>query len=100
MLHRQCDVLGIRDYFCELLAQDNIHAHGKLAVGLDWRKRNPDVRAVMIGDSEHDAEVAEAIGADCILVSYGHRPKEALKRARCLLVADGADDIISFLQEK
>ncbi|MBR2721522.1 MAG: HAD family hydrolase [Clostridia bacterium] len=99
MLRQQCTSLGLLDYFSELVALDNIHAGSKVDVGLAWRARNPGARALMIGDSEHDAEVAHAIGADCILVSYGHRPKEALQRTNCLFVADNAQQIISFLEE-
>ncbi len=98
MLKRQCDALGISAYFSELLALDNIHAHSKQELGLAWRSRNPQARALMIGDSEHDAEVADAIGADCILVAYGHRPKEALARAKCLFVADTPHEILNFLK--
>ena len=35
---------------------------------------------VMIGDTTHDYEVAEAIGVDCILIAHGHHPVEKLSQ--------------------
>ena len=35
---------------------------------------------VLIGDTLHDAEVAEAIGVDCVLVAHGHQSKQRLKQ--------------------
>ena len=35
-------------------------------------------RAVMIGDSTHDFEVAQALGVGCVLQSAGHQPPEVL----------------------
>ena len=87
MLERQVELLGILPYFDELLGLDNIHAHSKEEIGRRWRQKHPDARVLLIGDTEHDAEVAAAIGADCILVSCGHRPHEALLACPVLAVA-------------
>ena len=35
-------------------------------------------KTILIGDTEHDAEVARALGIDCCLVSYGHCTKAKL----------------------
>ena len=37
-------------------------------------------RAVMIGDSTHDFEVACALDVPCVLQSAGHQPPEVLRR--------------------
>jgi phosphoglycolate phosphatase len=34
----------------------------------------------MIGDTEHDLEVAQAIGTHCILVAHGHHKIERLQQ--------------------
>ena len=37
-------------------------------------------RAVVIGDSVHDFEVAQALGVGCVLQSGGHQPPETLRK--------------------
>ena len=41
----------------------------------------PAEAALMIGDTLHDAEVARAMGAKCILVARGHHSRETLLTA-------------------
>lgn len=88
LLREQAAALGIEEFFEELLALDNIHAHSKIEVGTEWRRRNPNARPIMLGDTLHDAETARAIGADCILVAIGHQNRATLERASCLCVCD------------
>ena len=78
MVEDQLSELGIGDYFDGIIGKDNIHAHGKTDIALSWYEKNRPVRPVMIGDTAHDAEVADAIGAECILVSCGHMSVEKL----------------------
>ncbi len=100
MLTRQIEALGIRPYFSELLALDNIHAHSKEELGVAWKVRNPDARPLMLGDTEHDAGVAAAMGADCILLASGHRPKAALEKTGCLFVANSLSEAVDRLHER
>lgn len=79
MLKGQLDSLGITKYFDEIMGLDNIHAHSKQAIAIDWMARNPSARPLFIGDSLHDAEVASAVNADCILVANGHQSRKRLK---------------------
>ena len=92
MLERQVGELGIRSYFDGLLGMDDIHAHGKEAIARKWREKNPDARVLFIGDTDHDAEVARAIGADYILLASGHQSAERLAATKPLFVADGITD--------
>lgn len=73
MLRKQIDDLGIGGYFSELCGLDNIHAVSKLELAAEWKKRNPDARPLLIGDTTHDAETARIIGAGCVLVAGGHQ---------------------------
>jgi phosphoglycolate phosphatase len=34
---------------------------------------------LFVGDTEHDFEVAEAIGVNCVLIPGGHQTREALE---------------------
>ncbi len=78
MLRGQVEQLGIGEYFEELLGLDNIHAGSKLSLAFDWRARHEGARALLVGDTDHDAQTAKALGADCVLIARGHQSKEYL----------------------
>lgn len=78
MLEGQLRDLKIRGYFEDVLGLDNIHAGSKLALAYEWRKHHPFANVLFIGDTDHDAETARALDADCALVCRGHQPKENL----------------------
>ena len=71
-LKTQIHELGIEKYFCEVIGLDNIHAKSKAENAKVWMQKHPDARPLFVGDTEHDAEVAAAAGADCVLFSGGH----------------------------
>ena len=60
-LRRQTDERGVTGYFDRLLGLGDIYAKSKVEVGLAYLKENgfDPARAVMIGDSVHDYEVAQ-----------------------------------------
>jgi phosphoglycolate phosphatase len=71
---------GIRQHFTGLMGTDNIYAQGKVGQGRHWIEQlawSPD-EVVLIGDTLHDFEVAEAIGTACILLAHGHHTPERL----------------------
>jgi phosphoglycolate phosphatase len=88
MLIGQLTELGVIAYFDEILGLDNIHAHSKIDIAKEWAKRVQPQKAVVIGDTAHDFEVSQAIGADCILIANGHQSKETLKKLNCTVVED------------
>ena len=79
MLLGQLSELGISEYFEEIMGLDNIHAHSKEGLARDWKSRHKGVRALLIGDTDHDACVAASIDAECALVCRGHQSKEYLE---------------------
>ena len=79
MLKEQIAGLKIGSYFSEVMGLSNIHAYSKKALAIAWKERNPHAVPLFIGDTEHDAEVANAVGADCILVANGHKDEKQLK---------------------
>ena len=97
MLRGQLESLGIFSRFEGILGLDNIHAKSKKDIGVAWKNANPDICALMIGDTDHDAAVAEAIGADCILLASGHQSRETLLRCQPLCVLDSPGDILEQL---
>ena len=97
MLKRYLKKLGVDIYISEVMGLDNIHARSKLALAHDWLRKNPDARVLMIGDTTHDFETAEALGADCLLYSGGHQSREKLERCGCPIV-DSIKEIIDYLK--
>lgn len=86
MLEQQLSDLGIRAYFEEVMGLDNIYATSKAELALAWRKKHPGARAVMLGDTVHDYEVACTMHVDCILVEGGHQTREVLEQCGCPIV--------------
>ena len=75
----QVEEFPIKHYFDEMLGLSDIYAKSKVEIGLDYIKNNKVEKALLIGDSTHDYDVAKELDADCILVSTGHQSKEALE---------------------
>jgi phosphoglycolate phosphatase len=70
------DKFGIRDYFEVVLGTNNLDGCSKLSRIKDYvALAGGDEEYVVIGDSFHDKEVADAIGARCIFYGGGsHDP--------------------------
>ena len=51
----------------------------------------------MIGDTDHDAEVAAAMGVDCVLVASGHQNRNKLETCNCIAVVDTVKDVLELL---
>ena len=67
-------------YFDNIIGLDNIYAGSKTHLGLSLvEKLNiPKDQILFIGDTLHDAEVAEAMGVKSILIANGHQEKNKL----------------------
>ena len=83
VLKAQLALYGLENSFDAVLGLGDIYAGSKEALGRAYirESRVPPEETVMIGDSLHDAEVAEAMGTKCLLVCRGHQGKEMLLRA-------------------
>ncbi len=86
--------LGITSYFDEIMGLDNIKAESKAGIALDWKNRHPNEVPLFIGDTLHDASVAQVIGCDCVLVATGHQTKKTLESSG-LLVYDSLSEAIN-----
>lgn len=79
---------GVAKYFEEILgASDNLAQskveRAKELFSLHRINRN---EALFVGDTLHDYEVANALGIDCVLVSYGHQGRKLLSKSGCCIV--------------
>lgn len=82
-LLRQIKMLNCEKVFDEVIGISNIYAASKIETAQNWIKnsqKNP-AEILMIGDSMHDFEVANAIGVQSILVACGHQSKVKLEKA-------------------
>lgn len=71
---------GIRSFFHVIYGIDNHLGAGKTIAAKELMKAlkyHPE-DTVLIGDTLHDAEVANEVGVTCILVSHGHQSHERL----------------------
>ena len=88
---------NIRDYFIGIIGLDNHYAHSKVENGIAWVKQvniSPK-EIIIIGDTDHDFEVAGVIGIDCLLLSHGHHCSKRLKKTGGKVVQN-LMDISSF----
>ena len=88
---------NIRDYFIGIIGLDNHYAHSKVENGIEWVKQiNVSPKEILIiGDTDHDFEVARIIGIDCLLLSHGHHCSKRLKKTGAKVVQN-LMDISSF----
>lgn len=82
MLEELVEHYGLTKYFVHLYGLDNIYAASKVKLGKDLMKKlgNGKGETLLIGDTEHDYDVAFEIGADCVLIANGHQSKEKLTK--------------------
>lgn len=73
---------GVEEYFDDILANDDYGAGSKVERALRYFKSQgiSPREALMIGDTDHDAETAAAIGCDCLLIPNGHQCQKTVER--------------------
>ncbi len=72
---------GVDRRFREMLGLDDIHGVSKVELGRRYMAScgADPARCVMIGDTDHDAETARAMGVRCILYTGGHQTRARLQ---------------------
>ena len=93
-LEKQTRELGVDHFFTEILGIQNIYARSKQDIARQWMDSTGTIgtATVLIGDTEHDYEVARHIGSHCILYSQGHQhvhPPEGIQLIHDLAKAPG-----------
>ncbi|NQV51467.1 MAG: HAD family hydrolase [Candidatus Marinimicrobia bacterium] len=72
----------IDDLFMKIVGLDNHFAESKVENGIQWMAElgmeASDI--LFVGDTEHDHEVAMAIGVDCVLIEGGHQARETIAK--------------------
>lgn len=90
---------NIRDHFIQVVGLDNHYAHSKVENGIQWvnRLKLNAQEVLLIGDTDHDFEVAETIGVDCLLLSHGHHSPDRLQKTGATVV-EGLNDIFQLFE--
>lgn len=87
-LYSQVNKFDIEPYFDAILGISNIYAKSKIQVGQDYINKSNVSKGLLIGDTIHDYEVAQALNMDCILVANGHQSEISLKSTSVPVVKD------------
>ena len=85
MLRSMIEHLGIDGYFTGVYGLAHLEGDSKVSRGHDLLKDfniEPST-ALLIGDTDHDAEVAEVLGTAAVLVTCGHQSEARLRAAGC-----------------
>jgi len=79
---------GIKHLFSAVLGLENHHAAGKVDLAESYMSENhSDPRYVLlIGDTIHDAEIADHLGIQCILIPNGHHSRSRLSETDGVLI--------------
>lgn len=74
---------ALRGRFEKLVGVEDIYAHGKIDLARRYfAQAGIDPQdTVLLGDSCHDAEVAQALGSRCILIDRGHQTRQVVAKA-------------------
>ena len=82
LLHQAISHYGLSDYFGRIDGLDNIDAGAKIELGkrhIAAIGESPEM-VVMVGDTPHDKQVADAMGVACALVACGHTSRRRLEK--------------------
>lgn len=75
------DSHGLAEFFTSVAGIPDVFAASKLARGLELGAAiaGPGHKALLVGDTDHDCEVAAGMGIDCVLVPAGHQSAARLQ---------------------
>jgi len=99
-LNEQVAMFSLNRYFERVIGGSDNLAHGKADYAREFLQEcgvTPR-RALFIGDTDHDYEIASSIGCDCALLIPGHQTREILEKLDALLI-DSLCEIPGLLEE-
>lgn len=78
----------VQDYFVLIEGLDNHHAASKLSLAEEHldKLHIPPSSILLIGDTLHDADIADKLGLRCCLIPNGHHSKQRLEKSSATLV--------------
>jgi len=87
-LNEESTHFGLTKYIDHFYGLDNHYAAGKIELGKQLLKKlnTAPEKILLIGDTTHDFETAEALGINCVLMSYGHQEEKKLQKTGAQIV--------------
>lgn len=100
-LREQVEEQGIAPFFSAVLGPGDVYSDNKLEAGRRYLAAQgiDPAEAVLVGDTTYDAEVAQKLGAQCVLVATGFHGEGQL-RATGRPVLQGLGELPELLREK
>lgn len=97
-LLEQLESCGVSDVFDSVWGIGDFYAASKEALAHRLRESLPPADKLwFVGDTLHDAQVAKAVGAGCVLVTVGHQSRERLE-CTGVPVADSLGEALTAVQ--
>ena len=87
----QIEPFGIIPLFDEMLGLSDVLGASKIELGKQYMSRTKPGKALLVGDTIHDKQVADAMEIDCVLVANGHQSKQTLLSSGATVVDRLAD---------
>lgn len=89
---------GVNKFFDGIFGANDTFAESKIDRALTFLKNNniEPHDTVFIGDTLHDLETANALGIDCILVTYGHQGPDITKTSGTV-TADNLTEVLNII---
>ncbi len=88
LLKESLKIHKLTHFFDAIYGLENILGGGKIDLAyrlMEEQQLDPN-KTCMFGDTEHDFEVAQAVGAQCILIAHGHHTFERLSNLNAPVV--------------
>ena len=97
MLHKTLEHNNISHYFEAVAGLNDHYANSKVDRGKQLiNEFKIDIQnACIIGDTDHDFEVAKTLGIKCILVADGHQTKKRLKNTGATVI-NSLENLINY----
>ena len=90
---------GIQDHVDDIYGIENIYAKSKLDLAMVYKETcSKDDEIWFVGDSLHDFEAANVMGANCLLVTSGHQSYDRLKETG-VPVFDSLENCLEVIYE-
>ena len=88
-LDEQVEYFQLNCYFERVIGNSNNLAHGKADYAKEFLRESgvDPARALFVGDTDHDFEIASSIGCGCALLTAGHQTIEHLSTLGATLVS-------------
>ncbi|MBO5857514.1 MAG: HAD hydrolase-like protein [Clostridia bacterium] len=92
---------GVNEFFDGIFGADNTLAESKIQRALKFfNDNNINPRdTIFIGDTLHDLETANALGVDCILVTFGHQGKTIVESSGTV-TANNLDEVLNIILDE